>query len=201
MGNRVTRQLARMSRVRVSAVVVANDMVVDRAGGGGAPSKRGRPRLVAATATVPANVSPAAVQVEEKMVMKNVKSPNPIDIHVGSRIRMRRTMLGLSQGALGEQLGITFQQIQKYEKGTNRVGASRLQAIARILQVSVSYFFESAPDASAAEVSSDMKAMTDFIASGEGIALNKAFLTIGDPTVRAKVLALVKALANDTDSE
>ncbi|TKW60962.1 MAG: helix-turn-helix transcriptional regulator [Blastochloris viridis] len=134
-------------------------------------------------------------------MMKNVKSPNPIDIHVGSRIRMRRTMLGLSQGALGEQLGITFQQIQKYEKGTNRVGASRLQAIARILQVSVSYFFESAPDASAAEVSSDMKAMTDFIASGEGIALNKAFLTIGDPTVRAKVLALVKALANDTDSE
>ncbi|TIO04133.1 MAG: helix-turn-helix transcriptional regulator, partial [Mesorhizobium sp.] len=69
------------------------------------------------------------------MTEENKKKPNPIDIHVGSRIRLRRNMLGMSQEKLGENLGITFQQIQKYEKGTNRVGASRLQAIASILSV------------------------------------------------------------------
>ena len=73
---------------------------------------------------------------------ENKKKPNPIDIHVGGRIRLRRNMLGLSQEKLGESLGITFQQIQKYEKGTNRVGASRLQAIASILEVPVAFFFE-----------------------------------------------------------
>ena len=75
-------------------------------------------------------------------MMENKKKPNPIDIHVGSRIRLRRTMLGMSQEKLGESLGITFQQIQKYEKGTNRVGASRLQNISSILNVPVSFFFE-----------------------------------------------------------
>jgi transcriptional regulator with XRE-family HTH domain len=76
---------------------------------------------------------------------ENKKKPNPIDVHVGSRIRLRRNMLGLSQERLGENLGITFQQIQKYEKGTNRVGASRLQAISSILSVPVAFFFENAP--------------------------------------------------------
>ena len=78
-------------------------------------------------------------------MIENKKKPNPIDIHVGSRIRLRRTMLGMSQEKLGESLGITFQQIQKYEKGTNRVGASRLQNIASILNVPVSFFFDDAP--------------------------------------------------------
>src|SRR6478735_1360147 len=78
-------------------------------------------------------------------MIENKKKPNPIDIHVGSRIRLRRTMLGMSQEKLGESLGITFQQIQKYEKGTNRVGASRLQNISSILNVPVSFFFEDAP--------------------------------------------------------
>lgn len=78
-------------------------------------------------------------------MIENKKKPNPIDIHVGSRIRLRRTMLGMSQEKLGESLGITFQQIQKYEKGTNRVGASRLQNISQILNVPVSFFFEDAP--------------------------------------------------------
>jgi transcriptional regulator with XRE-family HTH domain len=73
------------------------------------------------------------------------KSPNPIDKHVGSRVRMRRMMISMSQEKLGEKLGITFQQIQKYEKGTNRIGASRLQQISQILQVPVSFFFEGAP--------------------------------------------------------
>lgn len=75
----------------------------------------------------------------------NKKKPNPTDLHVGSRIRLRRNMLGISQERLGDSLGITFQQVQKYEKGTNRVGASRLQAIAEILQAPVSFFFEEAP--------------------------------------------------------
>lgn len=75
-------------------------------------------------------------------MIENKKKPNPIDVHVGSRIRLRRNMLGLSQEKLGENLGITFQQIQKYEKGTNRVGASRLQAISAILNVPVSFFLK-----------------------------------------------------------
>src|SRR5580698_7105343 len=74
------------------------------------------------------------------------KAPNPIDKHVGSRVRMRRMMLGMSQEKLGNALGLTFQQVQKYEKGTNRIGASRLQQIAHIVQVPVSFFFEGAPN-------------------------------------------------------
>jgi len=79
-------------------------------------------------------------------VMASKKQPNPIDIHVGSRVRLRRMMLGMSQEKLGESLGITFQQIQKYEKGTNRIGASRIQHISRVLSVPVSFFFDGAPD-------------------------------------------------------
>src|SRR4029077_17366353 len=82
--------------------------------------------------------------------MANTKKPNPVDIHVGSRVRLRRMMLGMSQEKLGESLGITFQQIQKYEKGTNRVGASRLQHIATILTVPVAFFFDDAPGPAAA---------------------------------------------------
>ena len=78
-------------------------------------------------------------------MIENKKKPNPIDVHVGSRVRLRRNMLGMSQEKLGEALGITFQQIQKYEKGANRVGASRLQAIATVMNVPVSFFFEDAP--------------------------------------------------------
>src|SRR5205085_12524775 len=78
------------------------------------------------------------------MVMTK-KAPNPIDKHVGSRVRMRRMMLGMSQEKLGGALHLTFQQVQKYEKGTNRIGASRLQQISHILQVPVSFFFEGAP--------------------------------------------------------
>ncbi|MCB1490706.1 MAG: helix-turn-helix transcriptional regulator, partial [Rhodobiaceae bacterium] len=80
-----------------------------------------------------------------KEVKQVTKRPNPIDIHVGSRVRLRRLLLGMSQERLGEQLGLTFQQVQKYEKGTNRIGASRLEAIARFLDVQVSYFFKDAP--------------------------------------------------------
>src|ERR1700678_1752014 len=83
-------------------------------------------------------------RIKENQVMAK-KAPNPIDKHVGSRVRMRRMMLGMSQEKLGDALGLTFQQVQKYEKGTNRIGASRLQQISHILQVPVAFFFEGAP--------------------------------------------------------
>ncbi|WP_265516087.1 helix-turn-helix domain-containing protein [Nitratireductor luteus] len=136
------------------------------------------------------------------MNKNNKKKPNPIDIHVGSRIRLRRNMLGVSQEKLGDSLGITFQQIQKYEKGTNRVGASRLQAIASILNAPVSFFFEGAPGEDgtpAPGMAEDGTAyVADFLNSSEGIQLNRAFVKIADPKVRRKVLDLVKALAADT---
>ena len=137
---------------------------------------------------------------------ENKKKPNPIDIHVGSRIRLRRTMLGMSQEKLGESLGITFQQIQKYEKGTNRVGASRLQNISSILNVPVSFFFEDAPGETAdaqtglAEASSS-NYVVDFLSSSEGLQLNRAFVKIGDPKVRRKLVDLVKALAAEAEIE
>jgi len=135
---------------------------------------------------------------------ENKKKPNPIDIHVGSRIRLRRNMLGLSQEKLGESLGITFQQIQKYEKGTNRVGASRLQAIASILSVPVSFFFEDAPGQDGAPAGgfaedSSTSFVVDFLNSAEGIQLNRAFARITDVRVRRKIIDLVKVLASDED--
>jgi transcriptional regulator with XRE-family HTH domain len=134
----------------------------------------------------------------------NKKKPNPIDIHVGSRIRLRRTMLGMSQEKLGESLGITFQQIQKYEKGTNRVGASRLQNISNILNVPVSFFFEDAPGdtssgASGMAEASSSNYVVDFLSSSEGLQLNRAFVKINDAKVRRKVVELVKALAAEAD--
>lgn len=131
----------------------------------------------------------------------NKKKPNPIDIHVGGRIRMRRTMLGLSQEKLGEGLGITFQQIQKYEKGTNRVGASRLQNIATILNVPVSFFFEAAPGEDAGRASRDLESsvVVEFLSSTEGLQFNRSFAKIKDPKVRRKVVELVKALSTSDD--
>lgn len=136
------------------------------------------------------------------MVEENKKKPNPIDIHVGGRIRLRRNMLGMSQEKLGENLGITFQQIQKYEKGTNRVGASRLQAIASILEVPVAFFFEDAPghelsaERGFAEDTS-MSSVLEFCSSTEGLQLNRAFVKIADPKVRRRLLDLVKTLSQD----
>ena len=129
------------------------------------------------------------------------KKPNPIDIHVGSRIRLRRNILGISQERLGEKLGITFQQIQKYEKGTNRVGASRLQAIASILGVPVSFFFDDAPGATASEMveGKAMNVVLDFLGTAEGLQLNRAFVRIHDRAIRRRIIELVRALAADGD--
>lgn len=137
-------------------------------------------------------------------MIENKKKPNPIDVHVGSRIRLRRNMLGLSQEKLGENLGITFQQIQKYEKGTNRVGASRLQAISSILNVPVSFFFEDAPGSGVAgqpgfAEDNDATYVVDFLNSNEGVQLTRAFTKISDPKVRRKIIDLVKSLASDAE--
>ena len=121
------------------------------------------------------------------------KLPTTTDIHVGSRIRLRRTSLGFSQGTLGEGLGITFQQVQKYEKGTNRVGAGRLQRISELLGVPVSFFFENNPGAL-----KDMGGRTIIVQSEshESVALAKAFLAIDDDRVRHRVLMLVQSLGS-----
>lgn len=138
-------------------------------------------------------------------MIENKKKPNPIDIHVGSRIRLRRNMLGFSQEKLGENLGITFQQIQKYEKGTNRVGASRLQAISSILNVPVAFFFEDAPgvanNSTQDGFAEDKETgyVVDFLNSNEGVQLTRAFTKISDPKVRRKIIDLVKSLSAEAE--
>jgi transcriptional regulator with XRE-family HTH domain len=129
------------------------------------------------------------------------KAPNPIDKHVGSRVRMRRMMLGMSQEKLGNNLGLTFQQVQKYEKGTNRIGASRLQQISQILQVPVSFFFEGVPtNANAMRVDGMNEApspayVSDFLATSDGLALTKAFMRISDSKLRRRIVDLVEQIA------
>lgn len=131
---------------------------------------------------------------------ENKKKPNPIDVHVGSRIRLRRNMLGMSQEKLGESLGITFQQIQKYEKGANRIGASRLHQIAQVLGVPVSFFYDGAAPAEGVTTgfaeAPVLDHVADFLATSEGLHLNKAFVRIQDAGVRRKLVALVEAMAN-----
>jgi len=125
------------------------------------------------------------------------KAPNPIDKYVGSRVRMRRIMLGMSQEKLGEALGLTFQQIQKYEKGTNRVGASRIQQISEILQVPVSFLFEGGPTSTATgfgEAPSPTY-VSDFLATSEGLALTRAFTRIPDAKLRRSIVDLVEQIA------
>ena len=127
---------------------------------------------------------------------------NPIDKHVGSRVRMRRLMLEMSQTDLAVGLGLTFQQVQKYEKGANRIGASRLQHISQILQVPVPFFFEGAPAAfgvsQAAKGAADAPSpayVTDFLATSDGLALVKAFVCIEDPKLRRSIVRLVEEIA------
>jgi transcriptional regulator with XRE-family HTH domain len=124
------------------------------------------------------------------------KSPDPVDLHVGARLRYRRMLLGMSQEALAGRLGLTFQQIQKYEKGQNRVGASRLWRLAQALDAPVGYFFEDLPDAPAEGASRDPRPL-DFVSSPEGLDLNLAFERIGDGATRRKVVDLVRALAGE----
>ena len=134
--------------------------------------------------------------------------PNPVDIHVGQRIRLRRTLLGMSQEKLGEAIGLTFQQVQKYERGANRVGASRLYDLSRVLDVPVSYFFEemSSDVTSAAEARRIGKAAeapsptyeADPMMRRETLELVRAYYRIADPQIRRRLFDLTKAIANAT---
>ena len=121
--------------------------------------------------------------------------PNPADVHVGARVRLRRTMLGMSQEKLGEALGLTFQQVQKYERGANRVGASRLWEMSRVLDVPVSYFFEEL-DGEPGTPSREMpEPEVDPMTKRETLELVRAYYKISDPAVRRRIFELTKALA------
>lgn len=138
--------------------------------------------------------------------MADEKKPHPIDIHVGGRVRLRRTMLGMSQDKLADSLGLTFQQVQKYEKGVNRIGASRVFEISRVLGVPIQFlyddydvetgrsygFAESGPD--------DGAAMMELLNSPEGVQLCKHFASIKDVKIRKRVLELVKSLSDGEDA-
>lgn len=132
------------------------------------------------------------------------RKPNPIDAHVGTRVRLRRMLLGMSQEKLGEHLGLTFQQVQKYEKGVNRIGASRLFDLARVLGVPVQFFYDEAPadlvDAPMASGFAERPAesyVIEFLSTREGLELNKAFVKISDPRVRRSVVELVRSLSGE----
>ncbi len=140
---------------------------------------------------------------------KGSRRPNPVDVHVGSRVRLRRMLLGISQEKLGERLGLTFQQVQKYEKGVNRIGASRLFDLSTVLSVPIQFFYEDAPLAGArvqpiggfAETVPADSNILEFLSTREGLELNKAFSRIQETKTRRAILELVRALAGvDEDS-
>ncbi len=136
---------------------------------------------------------------------KGSRKPNPIDAHVGSRVRLQRMLRGISQEKLGEKLGLTFQQIQKYEKGVNRIGASRLFELANVLGVPVQFFYDDAPvleergalQPGFAEAPPTDSYVFEFLNTREGLELNRAFAKITDPATRRAVIDLVRALAKE----
>jgi len=133
--------------------------------------------------------------------------PNPIDVHVGGRVRLRRTLLGLSQEKLGEAIGLTFQQVQKYERGANRIGASRLFDLSRVLDVPVGYFFEDITDDVAARSPRQIRGMVeapepyepDPMAKRETLELVRAYYKIRDQRVRKRLFEMTKALGSAVD--
>jgi transcriptional regulator with XRE-family HTH domain len=126
------------------------------------------------------------------------KLPHAIDQYVGDRVRIRRKMQGMSQEKLGDALGLTFQQVQKYEKGTNRIGASRLQHIASIQRVPISFFFEGAPGSSfAMDEALSSAYVSDFLATSDGLALTKAYMRIQNAKVRRSIVGLVKQIVGE----
>ena len=127
------------------------------------------------------------------------KVPKPVDVHVGNRVRMRRMKLGMSQEKLGHALGLTFQQVQKYEKGTNRMGSSRLQQVANILEVPVTFFFEDAPGQTKPGGKAPLpNYVSDFLATADGLALTKAFMRIKNAKLRRTIVTLVDEVAGDS---
>lgn len=145
---------------------------------------------------------------DEGEIERGSRKPNPIDAHVGTRVRLRRMLLGMSQEKLGEHLGLTFQQVQKYEKGVNRIGASRLFDLARVLGVPVQFFYDEAP-ADHGEVAMapgfgerpTESYVVEFLSTREGLELNKAFVRIGDARVRRSIVDLVRTLGGDDSAD
>ena len=134
-----------------------------------------------------------------KLYTEEKKTPNPVDRHTGSRVRMRRLMLGMSQTKLAEKIGLTFQQVQKYEKGTNRMGSSRLQQMANILKVPVTFFFEGAPGQLRLDGTAPSPAyVSDFLATTDGLTLTEAFMRIKDAELRRAIVHLVEDIAADS---
>jgi transcriptional regulator with XRE-family HTH domain len=125
------------------------------------------------------------------------KQANPIDIQVGNRVRIRRMLIGMSQERLGDLLGLTFQQVQKYEKGVNRIGAGRLFEVSRILNVPIDFFYEGVSTQPGAGEPESAPPVMEFVSSGEGLQLALAFMKIKDAKVRKRVLDLVKSLAEE----
>jgi transcriptional regulator with XRE-family HTH domain len=134
----------------------------------------------------------------------SAKSPNPIDTYVGGRIRMRRLMLQMSQDILAKQLGLTFQQVQKYEKGTNRVSAGRLQALSQILDVPVHFFFEGVPRLARKGQESSEAPVPDYIADvladSNGHALIRAFAKAKEPALRRSIVRAVEKMVRSSGS-
>ncbi|USQ96123.1 helix-turn-helix domain-containing protein [Caulobacter sp. RL271] len=129
------------------------------------------------------------------------RTPNAVDLHVGGRVRMRRKMLNMSQEHLADALGLTFQQVQKYERGANRVSASKLYEIAKTLQVPVSFFFDGLADPVTNEnddVGAADRIVTEFLNTPEGMELAEMFPKIGRGRVRRQVLDLVRAMAEES---
>lgn len=124
--------------------------------------------------------------------------PNPVDVHVGSRVRLRRTLLGMSQEKLGEAIGLTFQQVQKYERGANRIGASRLYDLSRVLDVPVSFFFDDMPSEEGPRSVEPMPVdgEPDPMAKRETLELVRAYYRITEPGVRKRIFELTKAVAH-----
>jgi transcriptional regulator with XRE-family HTH domain len=135
----------------------------------------------------------------EKRVPK--KQANPIDIQVGNRVRIRRMLIGMSQERLGDLLGLTFQQVQKYEKGVNRIGAGRLFEVSRILNVPVDFFYEGVAAQLAGNEHEGAPPVMEFVSSGEGLQLSLAFMKIKDTKVRKRVLDLVKSLSEEEEQK
>ncbi len=137
---------------------------------------------------------------------QSVRAPNPVDVHVGTRLRLRRTLLGMTQTGLGQAIGLTFQQVQKYERGVNRIGSSRLYDLARVLDVPVNFFFDEMPK----DVASKSNAASsgppegaeafdpDIVSKRETLELVRAYYKIDSPQVRKRLFELVKALGKST---
>ncbi len=133
---------------------------------------------------------------------QSVRAPNPVDVHVGTRVRLRRTLLGMTQTGLGDAIGLTFQQVQKYERGVNRIGSSRLYDLARVLEVPINFFFDEMPKDVATKYGGASKGMAegaeefdpDIVSRRETLELVRAYYKIESPQVRKRLFEMVKAL-------